>query len=375
MIYLDSAATTLQKPSAVARAMAEAVGAMTSPGRGNYGPSSRASRTLLALREKAAELFGMSRPEQVILTHNATHGLNLAVKTMVRPGARVLLSGWEHNAVTRPLATIPGVRARTVEAPLFQPKQFLEDLDRKLKEGTDGVICTHVSNVFGYILPVGEIAARCWAASVPLLVDASQSAGVLPISMDEWGADFVAMPGHKGLLGPMGTGLLLLGDQMLPRPLREGGTGSASESLRQPTMLPDRLESGTANLPGIAGLVQGLKFVLSHRAAIAEYEYVLSEQLRRGLEQIPGVTLYAGPAGLPHVGVVSFNLRGMDSGEAADRLNRAGIAVRGGLHCAPSIHAWLGTTGAVRASVGPFNTERDVDALVDAARKIQKGQL
>ena len=140
-------------------------------------------------------------------------------------------------------------------------------------------------------------------------------------------------------------------------------------------MLPDRLESGTANLPGIAGLVQGLKFVLSHRAAIAEYEYVLSEQLRRGLEQIPGVTLYAGPAGLPHVGVVSFNLRGMDSGEAADRLNRAGIAVRGGLHCAPSIHAWLGTTGAVRASVGPFNTERDVDALVDAARKIQKGQL
>ena len=366
MIYLDSAATTLQKPSAVARAMAEAVGAMTSPGRGNYGPSSRASRTLLALREKAAELFGMSRPEQVILTHNATHGLNLAVKTMVRPGARVLLSGWEHNAVTRPLATIPGARARTVEAPLFQPKQFLEDLDRKLKEGTDGVICTHVSNVFGYILPVDEIAARCRAASVPLLVDASQSAGVLPISMDEWGADFVAMPGHKGIYGPQGTGLLLVRDTA--RPLLEGGTGSQSRLQTMPDFLPDRLEAGTHNIPGAAGLLAGLRFVeKTGPSAILRHERALLARAAAGLVRLPGVTVYRAEYPGCQCGVLSFRAEGRDPGALADALADRGIAVRSGLHCAPLAHASAGTEGegTVRVSFSAFNTAREVDRFLE----------
>ena len=376
MIYLDNAATTFPKPPSVTKAVAgvmEKIGG--NPGRAGHRGALAGGRILNRCRELAAEYGGLSSPERVIFCLNCTDALNMAIRGTLRTGDEVLVSHAEHNAVMRPLMGYHDAGKITVRILPPDSRGILnpDTVSAAITPKTALMILCHASNVTGQLQPAREIARACHAQGVPLLLDAAQTAGTEDIASVH--ADMVAMPGHKGLLGPMGTGLLLLGDQMLPRPLREGGTGSASESLRQPTMLPDRLESGTANLPGIAGLVQGLKFVLSHRAAIAEYEYVLSEQLRRGLEQIPGVTLYAGPASLPHVGVVSFNLRGMDSGEVADRLNRAGIAVRGGLHCAPSIHAWLGTAGAVRASVGPFNTERDVDALVDAVRKIQKGQL
>ena len=376
MIYLDNAATTFPKPPSVTKAVAgvmEKIGG--NPGRAGHRGALAGGRILNRCRELAAEYGGLSSPDRVIFCLNCTDALNMAIRGTLRTGDEVLVSHAEHNAVMRPLMGYHDAGKITVRILPPDSRGILnpDTVSAAITPRTALMILCHASNVTGQLQPAREIARACHAQGVPLLLDAAQTAGTEDIASVH--ADMVAMPGHKGLLGPMGTGLLLLGDQMLPRPLREGGTGSASESLRQPTMLPDRLESGTANLPGIAGLVQGLKFVLSHRAAIAEYEYVLSEQLRRGLEQIPGVTLYTGSAGLPHVGVVSFNLRGMDSGEAADRLNRAGIAVRGGLHCAPSIHAWLGTAGAVRASVGPFNTERDVDVLVDAVRKIQKGQL
>ena len=364
MIYLDSAATTLQKPPAVAAAMAEAVGTMTSPGRGNYGPASRASQTLLALREKAGELFGLARPEQVILTASATHGLNLAVKTMVRPGADLLLSGWEHNAVTRPLATIPGVRVRRVEAPLFRPDLFLDDLSRKLREGADGVICTHVSNVFGYVLPMDEIAALCQSHGVPLLVDASQSAGVLPVRMDRWGAEFVAMPGHKGLYGPQGTGLLLVKDTA--RPLLEGGTGSQSRLQTMPDFLPDRLEAGTHNIPGAAGLLAGLRFV-EKKGTILRHETELMERAAAGLSRLPGVEVFR--SGLPgcQCGVLSFRVEGRDPGTVADALAERGIAVRSGLHCAPLAHRSGGTeeTGTVRLSFSAFNTTREINRFLE----------
>ena len=366
MIYLDSAATTLQKPPAVAQAMAEAVGTMTSPGRGNYGPASRAARTLLALREKAGELFGLSSPEQVILTSNATHGLNLAIKTMVRPGADLLLSGWEHNAVTRPLTTIPGVRARTVEAPLFRPDLFLEDLARKLREGADGVICTHVSNVFGYILPVDEIAALCQSYGVPLLVDASQSAGVLPVRMDRWGAEFVAMPGHKGLYGPQGTGLLLVKDTASP--LLEGGTGSQSRLQTMPDFLPDRLEAGTHNIPGAAGLLAGLRFVEKKGPeTILRHETELMERAAAGLSRMPGVEVFRSDRSGCQCGVLSFRVKGTDPGAAADALAERGVAVRSGLHCAPLAHRSGGTeeTGTVRLSFSAFNTAREVQRFLE----------
>ena len=366
MIYLDSAATTLQKPPAVARAMAEAVGTMASPGRGNYGPSSRAARTLLALREKAADLFGFSRPEQVILTGSATHGLNLAIKTLVRPGSTVLLSGWEHNAVTRPLAAIPGVKVRRPEAPLFSPDRFLEDLDRKLEEGADCVICTHVSNVFGYILPVDEAAALCRRRKVHLLVDASQSAGVLPIRMDRWGADFVAMPGHKGLYGPQGTGLLLVRDNA--RPLLEGGTGSQSRLQTMPDFLPDRLEAGTHNIPGAAGLLEGLRFVERKGTdAILRHETALMARAAGGLSRLPGVTVFRAEDPGCQCGVLSFRAKGRDPGMLADALARRGIAVRSGLHCAPLAHQGAGTQeeGTVRLSFSAFNTAPEVDRFLD----------
>lgn len=225
MIYLDSAATTLQKPPTVYRAVRSAMATMTSPGRGTYGPAARASRTLLACREAAAALFQVDQPEQVVLTFNATHGLNLAIHSLVRPGATVLLSGYEHNAVTRPLAAIPELRLRVVRAPMFCPDLFLEALEHQLNRGVDVVICTHVSNVFGYALPVEEVANLCRQRQVPLIVDASQSAGVLPVTMQAWGAAFVAMPGHKSLYGPQGTGLLLC---------REGGEPLLRGGHRQP---------------------------------------------------------------------------------------------------------------------------------------------
>ena len=367
MIYLDSAATTLRKPPAVARAMAEAAGTMASPGRGNYGPASRASRTLLALREKAGKLFGFSRPEQVILTGSATHGLNLAVKTMVRPGSSVLLSGWEHNAVTRPLATVPGVRVRTVEAPLFRPDLFLEDLTRKLGEGADSVICTHVSNVFGYILPMDEIAALCRRRGIPLLVDASQSAGVLPLRMDQWGATFIAMPGHKGLYGPQGTGLLLVKDTA--RPLLEGGTGSQSRLQTMPDFLPDRLEAGTHNIPGAAGLLAGLRFVEKKgTGTILRHETELMERTAAGLSGLPGIRVFHADGPGCQCGVLSFQVEGKDPGALADALADRGIAVRSGLHCAPLAHQRAGTeeTGTVRVSFSAFSTTREIDRFLEA---------
>ena len=362
MIYLDSAATTLQKPPGVARAMAEAVGRMSSPGRGDYGPAQRASRTLLSLREKAAALFGLSRPEQVILTCNATHGLNLAVKTLVRPGARVLLSGWEHNAVTRPLASVPGVSVQRVEAPLFHPDAFLEDLERKLRRGTDAFLCTHVSNVFGYVLPMEAIAALCRSYRTPLLVDASQSAGLLPIRMDVWGAAFIAMPGHKGLYGPQGTGLLLVRDTA--RPILEGGTGSQSRLQTMPDFLPDRLEAGTHNIPGAAGLLEGLRFV-EQAGDLAGREKALLDRAAEGLDHLSGAQVFRD--GTNQCAVLSFRLSGRDPGWVADRLAGQGVAVRAGLHCAPLAHESGGTadTGTVRLSCSAFNTPREIDRFLE----------
>lgn len=258
MIYLDSAATTLQKPPAVYRAVRSAMATMTSPGRGTYGPAARASRTLLACREAAAALFQVDQPEQVVLTFNATHGLNLAIHSLVRPGATVLLSGYEHNAVTRPLAAIPELRLRVVRAPMFCPDLFLEALEHQLNRGVDVVICTHVSNVFGYVLPVEEVANLCRQRQVPLIVDASQSAGVLPVTMQAWGAAFVAMPGHKSLYGPQGTGLLLCREG--GEPLLRGVPAASRASRRCPTFCRTGWRRGPTTSPARRGCWRGSGF-------------------------------------------------------------------------------------------------------------------
>ena len=378
MIYLDSAATTLQKPAAVSNAMRLAMKTMASPGRGGHRPAELAAKTAFACREKAAQLFEVPEPENVIFTFNATHGLNIAIKTLVKPGSTVLISGYEHNAVTRTLAAVKGVKIRVAASPLFCSDLMLKRFEELLTADVSAVVCNHVSNVFGYVLPVPEIAEICSARKVPLIVDASQSAGCLPVSMKQWNAAFIAMPGHKGLYGPQGTGLLLCSGNAVA-PLLEGGTGSSSAQQEMPEFLPDRLEAGTHNVPGIAGLLEGLRFVEKHGTqAILEHERRLALRAVRGLEKIPGCEVFSSPGLLNQAGVVSFRIPDMDCESIGEMLGNADVAVRAGLHCAPLAHQTAGTfeTGTVRISFSAFNQMSEVDQFLMQMRKIgarQKG--
>lgn len=370
MIYLDSAATTLQKPAAVARASGWAIGNLASPGRGGHRPAMAAADTAFACREAAARLFHMDDPERVVFTFNATHGLNIAIKTLARTGSRVVISGYEHNAVTRPLHALDA-DLRIARGKLFDRGAVLEDFRRELERGADLAVCTHVSNVFGFILPVEDIAALCRERGVPLIIDASQSAGCLPVDFSALRAAFIAMPGHKGLYGPQGTGLLLCGAD--PVPLIKGGTGSESRRQSMPDFLPDRLEAGTHNVAGIAGLLEGLRF-LERRGvrSIAAHETRLIRRMGERLYSVPGAEVFLSGDPAAQAGVLSFRLRGRDCEEVGEILGGRGFALRAGLHCAPLAHESAGTlqTGTVRASVSAFNTSGEVNQFLQSVRKI-----
>ena len=363
MIYFDSAATTLQKPETVPAAVAEAIRTMTTPGRGDYPAAHLAADRMLALRTEAAEYFGVSDPERVILTANATYGLNLAIKSLVSPGDTVVISGYEHNAVTRPLHAIGGVSVRIVNGRLFDPDQMAEGFDRAVGGGVKAVVCTHVSNVFGYALPMDDISAVCQRKGVPLIVDASQSAGVLPVDLKKWGAAYVAMPGHKGLYGPQGTGLLLCGEGYMPRPLLEGGTGSLSRLQEMPDFLPDRLEAGTHNVHGAVGLLEGLRFVRRlGPGQAARHEMALLSALADRLRRTGRYRVFDG-------GGTVLSVIPLDTSpeELADTLAQRGVAVRAGLHCAPLAHITAGTvqTGTMRFSMSVFNTMEEVEQVAE----------
>ena len=346
MIYLDNGATSLHKPAQVYRAMNRALRSCANPGRGGYPAAMAASEVVYRCREKAAELFHC-QPEQVVFTFNCTHGLNIAIRSLVKPSGRVVISGFEHNAVTRPLH---GLKAeiRIAGRKLFDWQDTLEHWERALKSGADAAVFTHVSNVFGYILPIEEMAALCRKYGVPFVVDAAQSAGSLPVRLEEWGASFIAMPGHKGLLGPQGTGLLLCGGE--GEPLLFGGTGSASKEQNMPEFLPDRLEAGTLNVPGIAGLSAGLQYVKDQGLkAIFQREH---RALQRAVGDLQAMDIPVF-AGEHQAATVSF-VPDMDCEKAAEILGSRGIAVRAGLHCAPLAHESAGTleSGTVRVSFG-----------------------
>ena len=361
MIYFDAGATTLQKPEAVARAMYRAVGTLSSPGRGSYPATRAAEETDLRCRTLAAELFGVTDPERVVFTSSATHGLNIAIRTLVKPGGRVVISGYEHNAVTRPLHAIPGVEITVADAPLFDREEMVRQFAQALETPADAVICTHVSNVFGCVQPVEEMAALCAEAGVPFLLDASQSAGILPVRMDALHAAFIAMPGHKGLYGPQGTGLLLCNHETAP--LLYGGTGSLSKLQTMPDMLPDRLESGTHNMPGIAGLLEGIRYVQRTGVeTIAAHERRLTMQAVELLRHTEGIRLFWQEGFRHQTGVLSFVAEGVDCEELGEAMARQGVALRAGLHCAPLAHCTVGTlkTGTVRFSPSAFNTSRQV---------------
>ena len=364
MIYLDNGATSFRKPRQVKAAVLDAMERCANPGRGGYPASLEASRRVYTCREEASKLFHC-RPEQVVFTGSCTQGLNTAIRSMVKPGDPVAVSGFEHNAVTRPLTAL-GAEIQITGRKLFDREDTLNGFRRALDSGIRAVVVTHVSNVFGYILPVPEIAALCRERGVPLIVDAAQSAGVLDVDMEGWGADFIAMPGHKGLLGPQGTGLLLCKGEGTP--LVYGGTGSQSRSQEMPDFLPDRLEAGTLNVPGIAGLGVGLRYL--NRMGTDSVFRREHRQLRRcaeGLKSL-GMKVFSGPH---QAGTLSF-LSGMDCEEGAELLAKQGIAVRAGLHCAPFAHESAGTleSGTIRVSFGHDAADWQTERFLRAASKL-----
>ena len=376
MIYLDSAATSFQKPETVGRAMETALREMSSPGRGGYPAAMRAAQTLLDCRTELAELFHVPEPEQVVFTMNATHGLNLAIKSLVPYGGRAVISGYEHNAVTRPLAAL-GADIRVAAAPLFEPDMTTVAFDKAITPDVDAVICTHVSNVFGAVQPIEQVAALCRERGVPLIVDASQSAGVLPLDMTALGAAFIAMPGHKGLYGPQGTGVLLCCGRAEAAPLIEGGTGSVSIQQEMPDFLPDRLEAGTHNVPGIAGLLAGVRFVRERGLEqICLHERKLALRASEGLRSIPGVSVCARRDLFAQTGVLSFVPEGQDAELVGNALAEAGVAVRAGMHCAPLAHRTAGTldSGTVRLSFSAFNTPEEVDRFLAVLPEALRGR-
>jgi len=367
MIYLDNGATSMHKPETVSRAMVRALQICANPGRGGHKAAMAAMNTVFQCRQQAAEMFDCT-PEQVVFTSNCTHGLNIAIRTLVKPWHRVVISGFEHNAVTRPLYDL-GAKVTVAGTKLFDWEDTLESFEKALRQGQDAAVFTHVSNVFGYVLPVEEMAKLCKQYGVPFVVDAAQSAGMLPVRLNEWGADFVAMPGHKGLLGPQGTGLLLCGRQ--PEPLLMGGTGSASVDQRMPEELPDRLEAGTLNVPGIAGLCAGMRYVGKQGIeGIFAREQCQAKRCAEGLKQL-GMQVFSGD---PQGGTVSF-VPNCDCEEFAQKLSQQGIAVRAGLHCAPTAHKSAGTleTGTVRVSFGHDATSGQTAELLQAVKYLMKG--
>ncbi|MCD8323209.1 MAG: aminotransferase class V-fold PLP-dependent enzyme [Oscillospiraceae bacterium] len=372
MIYLDCAATSLQKPAAVRYAMSEAVATMSSPGRGGYESAMAAAGTVLDCRTALADMFCVSAPERVIFTGSATHGLNIAINSLVNPGDRVVISGYEHNAVWRSLYG-RGADVQVATSPLFQPEAAVEAF-RRLLPGARAAVCCQVSNVFGYILPIGEIALLCRRAGVPLIIDAAQAAGSVGLDFDGLGCAYAAMPGHKGLLGPQGTGVLLCGEER-PAPLLYGGTGSVSESAEMPDFLPDRLEPGTHNVPGIAGLLAGVEW-LSRKttAAVLAQERELAAAFCEALAGADRIRLFRAADSACQAGVVSLQVRGADCEEIAVRLAERGIAVRAGLHCAPLAHQTAGTlrAGTVRFSFSPFNTRSEVRQAAEAILVLAK---
>ena len=369
MVYLDNAATTMPKPPMVESAIMDALRHSGSLGRGSHASAAAASEIAFSCRCLAGEMFDVS-PEHVAFTFNATHGSNIAIRSIVGLGDDVVVSGFEHNAVMRPLYAL-GANISIAGRKLFDREDTLQEFSRCVTARTKAVICTHVSNVYGYILPLEQIAELCKERNVPLIVDAAQSAGVLPLSMRELGAAFIFMPGHKSLFGPQGTGLLLCG--CMPRPILEGGTGSSSKLMTMPAVLPDRVEAGTQNIHGIAGLVEGMRFVQRRGIGnIAQHEKELVDLLTKELSKIDDIQVLRGTP-MSQSGVVSMCLKHMSCEEAAQRSAAAGIAVRSGLHCAPVAHESGGTIrqGTLRVSFSALSNVEDVETFVSFMKKLK----
>jgi len=379
MIYLDNAATSFPKPDAVIRAMSNFLErAGGNPGRSGHRLSIEAGRIVYAAREAIAALFSVRDPLRVIFTLNATHALNLALRGIVRPGDRVVTTGMEHNAVMRPLRALERAGVRVIVVPCARDGSLnLDTMRRAIEPGTRRVVVNHASNVVGTLLPIAEIAQIAHAAGALVLVDAAQTAGVLPIGIEAMGIDLLAFTGHKSLYGPPGTGGLVIGEKVdaaIIEPLWRGGTGSRSEFEEQPDDLPDKFESGTPNGVGIAGLGAGVRFVLERGIEnIRAHEVELTRMLIDGLQTIPGVVVHGTRDAEKCTAVVSFTVGNRQVSEIGLRLDEEfSVLCRVGLHCAPAAHRTIGTfpQGTVRFAPSIFTTQDDIRVALDAVRKI-----
>ena len=380
MIYLDNAATTFPKPGSVYSAVLEAlIESGGNPGRSGHKLSLAAGRIIEEARVLIAQLFHIAEPEQIVFTLNATDALNLALKGVLSAGDHVITSSMEHNSVARPLEALKRIGVEYTKVPTSPERgASIRDVESAIKGNTKLMVFTHISNVTGTENPISEIGSLCHKRGILFLVDAAQSAGAWPIDVQKMNVDLLAFPGHKGLLGPQGTGGLYIRKGVSVEPLKQGGTGSHSELLSQPEQLPDRFESGTQNMPGLAGLAAGLKYIIDQGVdVIREKETHLANRFINGISQLEGVTVYGPPACPKRSGVVSININGMDAMELSFILDNVfDIAVRAGLHCAPDAHETLGTLhsgGTLRFSIGPFNSESDIDLCIDALAQISAG--
>lgn len=372
MIYLDNAATTLEKPPAVSRAMCWAMRHAGGAGRSAHPPAMLGADIIYDTRRLAAQVFDVPDPTRVIFTANATQALNMALYAMAQTRRHFAISGFEHNAVYRPILELVkrnNLKLTMLRSALWEDALLLEQAEQAIRDGADCFVLCHVSNVFGYIQPLEQLDALLSEHGIPLILDASQSAGVLPLSVSKLHSlAAVGMPGHKGLYAPPGTGMLLWMSQDLPAPLLLGGTGSLSEQADMPDFLPDRLESGTVNVAGIAGLFEGLQFVSKvGESEIAAWECKLRDLVTEKLREVPGVTVYTSPDPQKQTGVLSFTCRQLPCEIVAQRLAEHNICVRAGLHCAPLAHSTARTleTGTVRISPGWFQSVRQMRKFCD----------
>lgn len=377
-IYLDNAASSWPKPEAVIRAVEQSLReAAANPGRSGHHLSVQAARILADTRQEAASLFHFRDPLRVVLTKNATESLNIVIHGLLRPGDHVITTGMEHNSVMRPLNTARG-RGVSVSVIPCSPAGEIDpdDVKKAVNVHTRLIIATHASNVSGTIMPVSDLGEMARERGVPFCVDASQSAGCLPIDVESMNIDLLAFTGHKSLYGPQGTGGLYIREGLEKQitPLMMGGTGSASEHEEQPLFMPDTFESGTPNTAGFAGLLAGMRFVATEGvASIRDREQALMAELMDGLAGISGVRIIGPVDPGRKIAVVSFIMEGLDASEVSFRLDdEYGIMSRPGLHCAPSAHRTLGTFpgGTVRFGLGAFTTAGHIRSAVSAVSSI-----
>ena len=377
MIYLDNAATTLKKPEGVAQAMTKALCSMGNSGRGAHNATLDASRMIYGTREKLAELFHVPDPLRIAFTCNATEALNIAIQGVLNPGEHVITTVCEHNSVLRPVFRMEKQNVSYSLLPADQKGVMqYDELPKLLRKETKAIIITHASNLTGNVTDIKRVSEFAREHGLLLIVDASQTAGCIPINVEEMGIDILCFTGHKGLMGPQGTGGIYVREGLCVRPLKVGGSGVRSFDREHPDTMPTALEAGTLNGTGIAGLSASVSYILEQGVSrIHQKEMELALRLKKGVESIPGITIYGDYEHSDRTAIVSLNLGDTDSAEVSDWLwEDYEIAVRSGAHCAPLMHKTLGTEdqGAVRFSFSCFNTEEEVDTAIEALKELQE---